>query len=108
MGSASISGAGHHAPRLAKRLAADSVFAAESARQCRVVDGIDAVVRTLDERRIELRLSKAELARMIGKHPASVRRLLTAAGNPELGTVVAVADALDAEVVLVPGKPSRG
>ena len=34
-------------------------------------------------------------------------RMLTAAANPELGTVVAMADALDADVVLVPRKSSR-
>jgi hypothetical protein len=44
---------------------------------------------------------------MIDKNPASVRRLLTAKSNPELGTVVAMADALDADVVLVPRKKSR-
>lgn len=43
-------------------------------------------------------------ARAIDKHPASVRRLLTAKGNPELGTIVAIADALDADVVVVPRK----
>lgn len=47
---------------------------------------------------------KAELARVIDKNPASVRRLLTAKGNPELGTVIAIADALDADVVVVPRK----
>jgi hypothetical protein len=40
----------------------------------------------------------------IDKNPASVRRLLTAKGNPELATVVAIADALDADVVVVPRK----
>jgi DNA-binding phage protein len=35
-----------------------------------------------------------------------VRRLLTAKGNPELATVVAIADALDADVVVVPRKKS--
>jgi len=49
-------------------------------------------------------MSKAELARAIDKHPASVRRLLTAKGNPELATVVALADALGADVVVVPRK----
>lgn len=44
---------------------------------------------------------------MIGKNPASVRRLLTSATNPELGTIVAVADALDADVVVVPRKKGR-
>lgn len=41
--------------------------------------------------REEQRVSKAELARAIDKHPAAIRRLLTASGNPELRTVVAIA-----------------
>ena len=93
---------GHHDRRLATRLAEDPEFAAEYARQRRAIDAIDAIIRTLDERRLDLRLSKAELARMIDKNPASVRRMLTAAANPEFGTIVAMADALDADVVLVP------
>lgn len=98
---------GHHDRRLARRLAQDPEFAAEFERQRRAIDTIDAIIRTLDERRVDLGLSKAELARMIDKNPASVRRMLTAAANPELGTVVAMADALDADVVLVPRKKSR-
>lgn len=98
---------GHHDRRLAKRLAEDPEFAAEYERQRRAIAAIDTIIRTLDELRVDLGLSKAELARMIDKNPASVRRLLTAAANPELGTVVAMADALDADVVLVPRKKSR-
>jgi ribosome-binding protein aMBF1 (putative translation factor) len=98
---------GHHDRRLAKRLTDDPDFAAEYARERRAIDAIDSIIRTLDELRVDLGLSKAELARMIDKNPASVRRLLTAAANPELGTVVAMADALDADVVLVPRKKSR-
>ena len=47
-------------------------------------------------------MTKAGLARAIGKNPAVIRRLLTASGNPELKTFVALANALDADVVLVP------
>ena len=43
-------------------------------------------------------LSKADLARAIGKEPSSVRRLFTADVNPELKTVAAIADALGARV----------
>lgn len=55
----------------------------------------------LDALRVERGYTKADLARAIGKHPASVRRLLTAKGNPEPATVVAIADALESEVVVV-------
>jgi len=80
----------------------DPEFKAEYERQSRVIAGIDAIVNRLDALRVERDLSKAELARAIDKNPASVRRMLTAKGNPELGTVVAIADALDADVVVVP------
>jgi hypothetical protein len=65
-------------------------------------------------------MTKARLARVIGKNPASVRRLFTAPANPELHTLVAIADALDAEVVIAqrsrrrrdgrpqPGQPLAG
>jgi DNA-binding XRE family transcriptional regulator len=97
----------HHDRRLARRLAEDAEFRAEYERQQRAIAAIDEIVNQLDALRIEHNFSKAQLARMIDKNPASVRRLLTAKSNPELGTVVAMADALDADVVLVPRKKSR-
>jgi hypothetical protein len=48
-------------------------------------------------------MTKSDLARAIGKNPSSVRRLLTLDGsNVELRTVVAMANALDGDVCLVP------
>lgn len=82
----------------------DPEFKAEYERQRRAIAAIDEIVNRLDALRVEHDLTKAELARAIDKNPASVRRLLTAKGNPELGTVVAIADALDADVVVVPRK----
>lgn len=82
----------------------DPEFRAEYERQLRAITAIDEIVNRLDALRVDHGLSKAELARAIDKNPASVRRLLTAKGNPELGTVVAIADALDADVVVVPRK----
>jgi DNA-binding XRE family transcriptional regulator len=93
--------------RREERLAGDPEYRAEYERQLRAIQAIDAIVNELDALRVEHNYSKAELARMIDKNPASIRRLLTAAGNPELGTVVALADALDADVVLIPRKKSR-
>jgi len=46
-------------------------------------------------------MSKAELARAIGKAPSSVRRFFTADVNPELKTVAAIADVFGAEVKIV-------
>jgi len=49
----------------------------------------------------------AELARLIGKNPAALRRLFTAEVNPELKTVAALASALNAEVQIVPRKQQQ-
>lgn len=97
----------HHDQRLAKRLAEDPDLAAEYERQRRTIDAIDSIVRKLDELRISSGRSKAELARTVGTNPASMRRLLTAARNPKLATLVMVADALEADVLLVPRVKGR-
>ncbi len=47
---------------------------------------------------VEVGMSKAELARAIGKEPSSIRRFFTAKVNPELKTVAAVADVLGARL----------
>lgn len=91
---------------LAEQLA-DPEFRAEFERERREIETVDAIVNALDGLRDERRLTKAELARRIGKNPASVRRLLTASGNPELRTVVAMANALDADIKIVPRNHSR-
>jgi len=96
----------YHDRRLARRLE-DPAFRSEYARQRREIDSVDSIVRKLDVLREQHGLSKADLARAIDKNPASVRRLLTAPVNPELRTVVAIAEALDAEVQIVPRKPAR-
>ena len=80
----------------------DPEFRAEFERASREIKAIDAIVNELDSLRTTHGITKAELAREIGKNPASVRRLFTAPANPELRTVVAMADALDADVVIVP------
>lgn len=85
----------------------DPQFRAEYERERREIAVIDDIVNALDHLRAASGLSKAELAREIGKHPASVRRLLTAPGNPELRTIVAIADVLDAEIKVVPRKRGR-
>lgn len=65
----------------------------DARRQRRELDAIDAIVNQLDALREQQGMTKAELARAIDKHPAAVRRLPTASGNPELRTVVAIAQA---------------
>jgi DNA-binding XRE family transcriptional regulator len=97
----------YHDRRLARRLEEDPDFRAEFERQRREIAQIDAVVRQLDELRKEAGMSKAELARAIGKEPSSIRRFFTADVNPELKTVAAVADILGARVEVVVAKTSR-
>lgn len=92
----------HHDRRQARRLKEDPEFRAEFERQRREIAQVDAVVRTLDELREGAGMSKAELARAIGKEPSSIRRFFTAHVNPELKTVAALAGALGARVEVVP------
>lgn len=76
----------------------------------REIDAVDRIVRALDEARVELGMTKAQLARIISAKPEIVRRLLTAKSpNPTLATVVKVAAALGYTVELVAAKhrPSR-
>jgi hypothetical protein len=55
------------------------------------------------------RASKAELARRVGRNPASIRRLFTAEqARPELPLIISIANALDAsiEIKRCPGRSS--
>lgn len=96
----------YHDRRLAKRFEEDAEFREEFERQRRQIAQIDTVVRQLDELREKAGMSKADLARAIGKKPASIRRFFTADVNPELKTVAAVADVLGASIAVVPGQAS--
>lgn len=99
-----LSDTSHHDRRLARRLKEDGGFRDEFERQSRQIAQIDALVRQLDQLREEAGMSKAELARAIGKEPSSIRRLFTANVNPELKTVAAIADVLGAKVEVVTDK----
>jgi DNA-binding XRE family transcriptional regulator len=82
---------------------ADDDARAEYERTRREIDQIDAVIRSLDELRENAGMSKAELARRIGRNPASIRRLFTAEqARPELPLIVSIADALDASIEIKP------
>jgi len=97
----------YHDRRLARRLRDDPEFREEYERQSREIAVIDRIVGQLDGLREEHGWSKAELAREVGKNASVIRRMLTAPANPELRTVVAMANALDADVVVVPRKRGR-
>jgi DNA-binding phage protein len=72
----------------------DPEFQAEYERSRAAIEQIDEIVRQLDDRRKELRLTKSELARMVGKNPSQIRRLFAAGGNPEIRTVSALTIAM--------------
>ena len=60
---------------------------------------IDVVIRALDDRRAELNLTKADLARLAGVKPEAIRRLFSSEHpNPTLSTLIALAGALDLEL----------
>ncbi len=65
------------------------------------IAAVDGVVRALDERRRDLGLSKAELARQAGMRPEVVRRLLgTGPANPTLSTVISLASAMSLDLTI--------
>ena len=75
-------------------------------RERREIDQIDAVIRSLDQLRVDAGISKAELARRIGRNPSSIRRLFTAQrARPELPLIVSIADELGARVEIAVRSP---
>jgi DNA-binding phage protein len=84
----------------------DDGFARDYADARRTIDAVDRIVRALDAARIDLGMTKAELARRISAKPEIVRRLLTSSTpNPTLATIVRVAEALGYKVQLVAARP---
>ena len=78
-------------------------FAAGYAEERAKIDAVDRVIRMLDEARVELGMSKAELARQISAKPEIVRRLFTVKDpNPTIGTVAKLAAVLGLRLELVP------
>lgn len=61
----------------------------------------------IEQRREQLGLSKADLARLVGMRPEAVRRLLSAGGpNPTLFTVTKLASALGMQIEIKPSVPA--
>jgi DNA-binding XRE family transcriptional regulator len=82
---------------------ADDDTRAEYQRARREIEQIDTVIRSLDELREDAGMSKAELARRVGRNPASIRRLFTAEqARPELPLIISIANALNASVEIKP------
>ena len=95
----------YHRRKVVARLE-EPEFRAEYERTRNELAQVNAVMRALDELRQSAGLSKAQLAREIGRNDAVVRRLFTAEVNPELRTVAALAAALDADIRIVPRRRS--
>jgi hypothetical protein len=84
----------------------DPEYRAAYEQAAREIAQTDAVIRALDALRIDLGVSKAELARRVNRNASSVRRLFTASQvRPELPLIAALADALGAELRVVPRTP---
>jgi ribosome-binding protein aMBF1 (putative translation factor) len=91
-----------HERRRAQRMR-DREYQLAYERAARELAQTDAVIRELDALRVGLGMSKAELARRVDRNASSVRRLFTASQvRPELPLVAALADALGAELRVVP------
>ena len=81
----------------------DPQYRAAYEQAARELAQTDAVIRQLDSLRADLGISKAELARRVNRNASSVRRLFTASQvRPELPLIAALADALGAELRVVP------
>jgi len=72
----------------------------ESRANRRRIEMVNELVWAIDVRRIELGLSKAELARRVDRDASSIRRLFSSGGNPEITLVAALADAVGMRVEL--------
>lgn len=81
----------------------DPEFAREFFKDGLYIQFIDQLINDLDERRVELGLSKAKLAETLGVEPANVRRLFSRGPkNPTLTTMVDIAFGLGMKLQLVP------
>lgn len=97
-----------HERRRAQRMR-DPAYRDAYERAAREIAQTDQVIRELDSLRVDLGISKAELARRIDRNASSIRRLFTAShARPELTLVAAIANALGAEVrVVTKPNPAR-
>ena len=83
-------------------------FASAYAEARTEIDAIDQVVRALDQARIDLGISKADLARRIDAKPEFIRRLFTTEEpNPTVSTIAKLAGVLGLRFALVPAKLPR-
>ena len=95
-------GMGAHDDLKAELLADPEAKAAYEAELAHI-RAVDRIVNALDAARVDLGVSKAEVARKLSMDPSALRRLLTSDdANPTLRTVAAIADAVGLQIKLVP------
>ena len=91
-----------HERRRAERMR-DPEFRAAYQQAAGAIAQTDHIIRTLDELRVEMGVSKAELARRIDRNASSIRRLFTAHQvRPELPLIAEIAEALGLRIAIVP------
>jgi ribosome-binding protein aMBF1 (putative translation factor) len=96
-----------HERRRARRMD-DPEYRLAYERAARELAQTDAVIQELDSLRIDLGISKAELARRVNRNASSVRRLFTASrARPEFPLIAALADALGADLRVVRRAPDK-
>lgn len=70
-------------------------FAAEYERVGTEIDAVDSLIRAVDAARLDLGMTKADLARKVSSSPEAIRRLLTSGdANPTFRTVLEVLGAV--------------
>jgi DNA-binding phage protein len=83
-------------------------FAAEYERVGAEILAVDDLIRLIDAERVDLGMSKADLARKVSTTPAAMRRLLTSGGaNPTITTVLDVLAAVGMRLTLSPSSASK-
>jgi DNA-binding phage protein len=83
-------------------------FAAEFERVGIEIRAVDDLIKAVDAARLDLGMSKAELARKVSTTPEAMRRLLTADDvNPTFNTILSVLEAVGLRFGIVPDKPSK-
>jgi transcriptional regulator with XRE-family HTH domain len=103
-----VRAASEHYERRKEAWLNDPATRAHYERERREIEQIDAVIRSLDQLRVDAGISKTELARRIGRNPSSIRRLFTAqSARPELPLIVSIADELGARVEITAAKAAR-
>ena len=81
----------------------DPEFAREFFKDNIYIRFVDQLINDLDDKRVELGLSKAKLAKTLGVEPANVRRLFAKGPkNPTLTTLVDIAFGLGMKLQLAP------